>query len=255
MTLLIAAKAGPGLRPKGTTFIFEPGIVIAADPRLSFADGTSIDDGLKLGVTGPQGICGMASDSIDIPSRGFHDFDILMEQHPDISSIDAVSELQRLLKNAHGVISSRLGRANLVTNVFFAHSDPSTARLSLYRLDSGNDFVPKLRDGFNAAGSHASWVMESFERIKSEYPNLMLHPFDGFPGNRVTLKEGLAPLVSTLIHSALLVAAGEEAARGRQQAIGGAVQSAIISAKGPEASNPVWFDTLKAWQVHENRLQ
>ena len=84
MTLLIAAKSGPGLRPNGTCFTFEPGIVIAADTRLSNADGTFSDDGLKVGVVGTRGICGMASDSIDIPTQGLIPSVVLL-RHPSAS--------------------------------------------------------------------------------------------------------------------------------------------------------------------------
>jgi hypothetical protein len=87
-------------------------------------------------------------------------------------------------------------------------------------------FEPLLRDGFNAAGSHAHWVIETFKRIKHEYPTLTLHPFDGFPGNRVPIIEAVAPLVMTIIQSAVDIARGEEAARGLRQGIGGTFQAA-----------------------------
>lgn len=254
MTLLIAAKAGPGLKPNGTSFVFEPGIVIAADTRLSHGAGTATDDGLKVGIAGSHAICGMASDSIDIPTQAFHHFDGFMEQHSDISAMKAAGELQRLLGEAHRTILARLRRSNLQTTAFFGHRDPSTGRLSLYRLDSGNSFLPQLRDGFNAAGSHAEWVLESFHRIKKEYPTLTLHQFDGFPGNRVTIREGVAALVMTLIKAAIEVAQAEEKARSRKQAIGGAVQAAIITADGPKVANPNWYEQLKTWQIHEGRL-
>lgn len=255
MTLLIAAKTGPGLRPNGTDFTFEPGIVMAADTRFSNADGTIADDGLKVGITGARGICGMASDSIDIPTRAFHDFDGFMTHYPDVSARDAAVELKRLLTEAHGYVISRRARKNLRTTIFFGHCHPSTKSLSLYCLKSVDGFEPMLRDGFNAAGSHAHWVIETFERIKHEYPTLTLHPFDGFPGNRVPIIEAVAPLVKTIIQSAVDIAREEEAARGLRQGIGGTFQAAIVTAQGAKVANPVWNETLKAWQIFEGRLE
>lgn len=255
MTLLIAAKAGSGLRPNGTNFIFEPGIVIAADTRLSYADGTYTDNGLKVGIAGPHGICGMASDSIDIPSQAFHYFDGFMAEHPNSSSIEAVVELQRFLIEAHSVITSTRKRPTPSSCAFFGHCDPSTNRLNLYHLDSCDGFSPKIRDGYDAAGSHADWVLESFKRIKYEYPTLKLRPFDGFPENVVAFREGVAELVIKLVYAALLVAKDAETAMRRQQGIGGAVQAAIITAEGPKVADPLWYDKLKAWQIHKGRLE
>ncbi|MFC2014190.1 hypothetical protein ACFLU8_04910 [Chloroflexota bacterium] len=255
MTLLVAAKAGPGLKPSGQAFIFEPGIVITADTRLSYADGMYIDDGVKVGVTGSHGICGMASDSIDIPSQAFHHFDGFMQDHPNISASEAVAKLQLFLEEVHNVTTSRRGGTNLKTTVFFGHSDPSTHHMSLYRLDSNDGFLPKIRDGFDAAGSHAEWVQESFKRIKHEYPTLTLHPFDGFPDNCVPIREGVAALVMTLIHAALEVAGAAEVATQSKQGIGGAIQAAIITPEGPRVADPQWYDKLKAWQVYKGRLE
>jgi hypothetical protein len=255
MTLLIAAKAGPGLKPNGTDFTFEPGIVVAADTRLSNANVTIADDGLKVGITGTHGICGMASDSIDIPTGAFHDFDGFMTHYPDVSARDAAVELKRLLTRAHGYVPSHCTRTNLRTTVFFGHCHPSTKSLDLYYLDSVGGFEPLLRDGFNATGSHADWVTETFKRIKNEYPTLTLRPFDGFRGNRVPIIEAVAPLVMTIIQSAIDIAREEEAARGLPQGIGGTFQAAIVTAQGAKVVNPVWYETLKAWQIFEGRLE
>lgn len=254
MTLLIAAKAGPGLRPNGTNFRFEPGVVIAADTRLSYPDGTYSDDGLKVGITGASGICGMASDSIDIPTQAFYDFDGLMANDPNISALDAVRELRCLLTKAHDSISDASGNPTLNTNVFFGHCDPSTKQLSLYRLDSDDRFLPKIRDGFNAAGSHADSVLFSFGKIKGEYPKFNLKPFDGFPDNIVPVQEGTAVLVMWLIQSALQIADSHEAETLQMQAIGGAAQGALITSDGPIVYDPKWNESLRAWQVHERRL-
>jgi len=51
----------------------------------------------------------MASDSIDIPSKSFHHFDGFMQDHPNIVATEAIVELQRLLRDANGVITSRSG--------------------------------------------------------------------------------------------------------------------------------------------------
>jgi hypothetical protein len=254
VTLLVAAKAGSGLRPNGTDFSFEAGIVIAADTRLTYTDGTHVDDGLKVGITGLHGICGMASDSIDIPSKAFHHFDGFMQDHPNIVTTEAIVELQRLLRDANGVITSGSGTPDPKTTVFFGHGDPSTNRFSLFRLDSGDGFLPKIRDGFDGAGSYADWVLESFRKIKHEYPTLTLHPFNGFLENKVTIRGGVAPLVITLLRAALEVAQNVEVTTHRLQGIGGAIQAAIITAEGPQVADPQWYDNLKAWQISEGRL-
>jgi hypothetical protein len=177
-----------------------------------------------------------------------------MSEYPNISSNEAVAELQRLLHEAHVTVSSKLGQPNLKTSVFFGHQNPSTNRFVLSRLDSEDNFAPKTRDGLNAAGSHADWVIESFEHIKAEYPTLTHRPFDGFPNGKVPLREGAVPLVLDLIHAALEVAKAEEVKRGSQQLIGGAVQAAIITSEGPKVANPEWNYKLKAWQIFDNRL-
>lgn len=255
MTLLIAAKAGLGLRPNGTVFTFEPGIVMAADTRLSFGNGAVVDNGLKIGKVGSRAICGMSSDSIDIPTQAFHYFDIFMTDRPEIPTAEAVIELRRLLSEANHTISLSLGRADLGTTAFFGHHDPSTQRFNLYRLESIDGFTPEIRDGFNAAGSHAEWVMETFERIKHEYTTCELRPFDGFPGNRVPIRKAVAPFVMTIIDAALEVARREEALNGPSQGIGGTVQAAIVTTQGANVANPVWNETLKAWQIFERRLE
>lgn len=254
MTIMIAAKSGTGLKPNGTKFRFESGIVIATDTRLSNPDGTVADDGLKVGIVGFHGICGMASDSIDIPIRAFHDFDDFMTRNPAISGSDGAAELRKLLIEAHRHVTSKIGRADLKTTVFFGHCHPSTTRVSLYRLDSSDGFEPLPRDGFIAAGSHAQWVLETFDRIKHEYPTLTLRPFDGFPSNRVPLIEAVAPLIMTIIQSALDIAMEEEARRGTTQGIGGTFQAAIVTAQGAKVANPVWNETLRTWQIFEDRL-
>jgi len=255
MTLLIAAKAGPGLRPNGTDFTFEPGIVMAADTRLSFGKGDVVDDGLKIGTVGHRAICGMSSDSIDIPTQAFHYFDIFMTDRPEIPTAEAVIELRRLLSEANRTISLRLGRTDLGTTAFFGHHDPSTQRFNLYRLESIDGFAPGIRDGLNAAGSHAEWVMETFERIKHEYPTCELHPFDGFPGNRVPIRKAVAPFMMTIIDATLEVAREEEALNRSKQGIGGTVQAAIVMAQGAVVANPAWNETLRAWQIFEHRLE
>jgi hypothetical protein len=106
-------------------------------------------------------------------------------------------------------------------------------------------------------GKRKIWlrVLESFKRIKYEYPTLKLRPFDGFPENVVAFREGVAELVIKLVYAALLVAKDAETAMHRQQGIGGAVQAAIITAEGPKVADPLWYDKLKAWQIHEGRLE
>ena len=254
MTLLIAAKSGYRLKPNGTNFIFEPGIVIAADSRLSYSDGTYVDDGLKVDKTGPYGICGMSSDSIDIPTKAFHFFDAFMGENPTISSVKAAKRLQAFLKNAHTNSTSRNEVKRIKTSAFFGHMDPSTNRFSLYILDSENQFLPQERECLNAAGSHANWVFESFYRIRYEYPTCKLHPFDGFPDNKVPVRDGLAVLIIALVNAALNVAVVDEIITNCRQGIGGNAQAMILTATGPVAFRPQLHNMLRAWQIYSNFL-
>jgi len=255
MTLLIGALSGPGLNPDNENFTFEPGIVIAADTRYTIPNKPPIDDGLKVAPAGPYSICGMASDDIDIPTSAFHFFDAFMQTHPDISGSSASEELQRYLQNAHRVTCSKRGKLDLVTNVFFGHQEVSTNFFCLYRLDSKDNFLPKIVSGFDAAGSHKHYVMESFELTKHQYPTLTLRPFNGFPNDYVTVREGVAALVAMIIVSAIDVAKETEARTGKSEGIGGTYQISAVTLDGPRVSDPLTYDKLKALQIFGSGIE
>jgi len=197
----------------------------------------------------------MASGSIDIPTRAFSSFDEFMGKHPGISSDLAAGELQRLLNTAQDALSPGLQKQTVATNVFFGHRDPLSGHFGLYRLDSKDSFLPKIRDGMIAAGSYGECTVEPFKNIKQQYPGLKLHPFDDHPNNVVDFKDGVASLMITLLHSVLELAECGESETLQPQGIGGTVQAAIITAKGPKVFNPKEYNNLKAWQIYKGYLE
>jgi len=250
LTIIVAAKAGPGLCPRGRSFVFEPGIVIAADTRLTYEDGTYVDDGLKAGVIGPHGVVAMSSDNISVPVEAFARLDDYLDRNILSNSVTAVGTLQALLREINAAKEFQLGK-RINTLSLFAYRDPTTGAMNLFYLSKAQNFAPQLRSGFVAAGAvaYVTEVNDCFRHIRDEYPALTLRPFDGFPGDVVSLREGVAALAMTIVHAALELAETREAATGVPEPIGGEVQAAIVSSRGAQVANPAWNEHLRTWQI------
>lgn len=255
MTVVIGAVCGDGIRPIGTDFKFEPGIVLAADSRLIDANGTVREDGLKVERVGESGICGMASDNIAIPETAFHDLDTFLIQNPSTSLAEVVSEMRKCLQRADKSVSKTFGGQSFSSEALFGYRDSDSQEYLLFSLASSDGFAPRRRKSWWAIGSHADWVQEIFHATTTAYSTVALQPFDGHPGGTVPVIYGTGSYMAKIIDAALSVAKEDELAHGTTQGIGGNRQIIAMTEKGIQAEDPQLFDKLVAWQIDGSGLK
>jgi len=254
MTLLIGTVCGSGINPVGYEFQFEPGIVIAGDTRLTSNDGSFRDDGLKIESVGANGICGMASDNIAVPTAAFHHFDKFLTDNPQATTSESLKALRRNLKQANSAVSKSIGKP-ITSSALYGYHDPVTDKYLLFSLHSNDGFKPTAKAGWVALGSHSSWMKESFDTITTSYGTLNEKPFDVFPPQQIPVVNGVGEFSARLVKAALQVATEAESVTGSPQAIGGKPQLVALTNDGVTVKDPSWFNKLVTWQIDNSGLQ
>jgi ATP-dependent protease HslVU (ClpYQ) peptidase subunit len=157
MTALIAIRVpSKALNPKRRQIsCIEPGVILAADTRITKGTRPLDGDGQKLGTLPGRAIAGFSGD-VYVADTALERLTASVEANQNIGHFELATTLQKQLARTWTEIVDRKPIRTTVVLGTFVDSP------RLYVFDTKDNFAPQLRDGCEFAGSGANALRERF---------------------------------------------------------------------------------------------
>lgn len=253
MTALVAIRVpSKALNPKRRQIsCVEPGVILAADTRITKGTRPLDGDGRKLGKLPGSAIAGFSGD-VYVADTALERLTASVEANQSIDHFELATMLQKqLARTRNEIVDRKPIRTTVVLGTFF-----DTPRL--YVLDTKDNFTPQLRDGLEFAGSGADALQEQFAEnvdwMTQNWHNRARQPQFAVTNRgeiRKVSTEGKEPFPIRLIDLVNIVCMSLEGVfvQNKTPSVGGKIQCVVLRKSG--ASWPIAMgsgDDGKTWQ-------
>lgn len=175
MTVCVAVNTTRHAQPPYNRVLFEPGIIMLADTRVTDVQtGKPLaNDIVKVDFLSSYAIGGYSGNTI-VAEQALSDIDDefrkLSKPEPDVA-----------IRVARRILSAKLNNvrinSKLALTVFIGIKDFSLKGYRLYYLDWENNFLPMEKTGLCAIGSHGKPFADTYSKILNQGQELQRNPF------------------------------------------------------------------------------